>query len=170
MVARDRGRLCWTTTLVSKSSRFKRERFELWTGNFELLRSTRTLMAVKARAAVNLNQPVFKGEAADLLEQVFQLFLKLWEEHYTSPVFAGDEMIFTLGGNGYLLVFSHLGFDTLVEVKTPRGAVELRPNAEAGGVTMAKVEAPEGVPADQLLRDFIAGIQDYYARGPRLRV
>ena len=127
-------------------------------------------MAVQARAAVNLKRPEFKGDHADLLSQVFDLFLKLWAEHYTSPVFAGDEMIFTLGGNGYHMVFSHLGFDTLVEVKTPRGAVELRPQAEAGGVTIAKVEAPEGIPADKLLRDFMAGIQDYYALGPRLRV
>jgi hypothetical protein len=77
-------------------------------------------------------------------------------------------MVFTLGGNGYLLVFSNLGFETLVEVKTPRGVVELRPQAD--GVTMAKVEAPEGVPGEELLRDFLSGIQDYYERGPRLRV
>jgi hypothetical protein len=127
-------------------------------------------MAVKPRAAVNLNRPSFKGEQAGLLEQVFALFLKLWEQHYTSPVFAGDEMIFTLGGNGYLLVFSHLGFETLVEVKTPRGGLELRPDAEAGGVTIAKIEAPEGTSAEELLREFLTGIQDYYAHGPRLRV
>lgn len=126
-------------------------------------------MAVQARAAVNLNRPNFKGEHTELLGQVFDFFLKLWEEHYTSPVFAGDEMVFTLGGNGYLLIFSNLGFDTLVEVKTPRGGVELRPNP-AGGVTIAKVEAPEGVSGDDLLREFMTGIKDYYAGGPRLRV
>ena|SRR2546423_9612302 len=127
-------------------------------------------MAVQARAAVNLNRPSFKGEHAELLGQVFDLFLKLWEEHYTSPVFAGDEMIFTLGGNGYLLIFSNLGFDTLVEVKTPRGSVELRPSADAGGVTIAKIEVPEGVTASDLLRNFLTGIKDYYAGGPQLRV
>ena len=127
-------------------------------------------MAVQARAAVNLNRPSFKGEHTELLGQLFDFFLKLWEEHYTSPVFAGDEMIFTLGGNGYSLIFSNLGFDTLVEVKTPRGVVELRPHPEAGGVTIAKVEAPEGAAADDLLREFMAGIKDYYAGGPRLRV
>ena len=127
-------------------------------------------MSVQARAAVSLSRPSFKGGHAELLGEVFDLFLRLWEEHYTSPVFAGDEMIFTLGGNGYLLVFSHLGFEALVEVKTPHGGVELRPDAEAGGVKIAKVDAPEGEQADDLLRSFIAGIQDYYARGPRLRV
>ncbi len=127
-------------------------------------------MPVKPRAAVNLTKPTFTGDYADLLEQVYTLFLKLWEEHYTSPVFAGDEMIFTLGGNGYLLVFSHLGFDTLVEIQTPRGNLEVRPQAEAGGVTITKVDSPEGRTADELLRDFLEGIQDYYARGPRLRV
>jgi hypothetical protein len=126
-------------------------------------------MPVQARAAVNLNQPVFKGEHAELLTQVFQLFLRLWEEHYTSPVFAGDEMIFTLGGNGYLLVFSQAGFEGLVEIKTPRGVIESRPQ-EGGGAAVAKVEAPEGVAAEALLRDFLTGIQHYYARGPRLRV
>lgn len=127
-------------------------------------------MAVQARAAVNLTRPNFKGEHTELLNQVYELFLKLWEEHYVSPVFAGDEMVFTLGGNGYLLIFSNLGFETLVEVKTPRGGVELRPNAEAGGVTIAKVDAPEGMTAEVLLREFVAGIQNYYATGPRLRV
>jgi hypothetical protein len=127
-------------------------------------------MAVQARAAVNLRKPTFTGDQAALLAQLFELFLRLWEKHYTSPVFAGDEMIFTLGGNGHLLVFSHLGFETLVEVKTPRGALELRPQPTSGGVTIAKVEAPEGVAPGELLREFMAGIEDYYARGPRLRV
>jgi hypothetical protein len=130
----------------------------------------RTLMGVEARAAVNLQKPTFVGNHTDLLDELYVLFLKLWDEHYTSPVFAGDEMIFTLGGNGYLLVFSHLGFAALIEVRTPRGTLELRPNAELGGVAIAKVDSPEGVPADELLNEFLAGIQDYYARGPRLRV
>jgi hypothetical protein len=127
-------------------------------------------MGVEARTAVNLSKPAIRGDHADLLEELYVLFLKLWDEHYTSPVFAGDEMIFTLGGNGHLIVFSHLGFGALVEVRTPRGAVDLRPNAELGGVAVAKVDSPEGLPADELLREFLAGIQDYYARGPRLRV
>jgi hypothetical protein len=42
----------------------------------------------------------------------------------------------------------------------------LRPNAELGGVAIAKVDSPDGTPADQLLRSFIEGIQDYYAGGP----
>jgi len=41
---------------------------------------------------------------------------------------------------------------------------------EAGGVAMAKIDAPEGVTADDLLREFMTGIKDYYAGGPRLRV
>ena len=56
-------------------------------------------MAVEAKAAVNLTKPVFKGEHQELLEEFYSVFRKLWDEHYTSPVFAGDEMIFALGGN-----------------------------------------------------------------------
>ena len=56
---------------------------------------------VKARAAVNLEKPVFKGEYRAILDEVYELLIRLWDEHYTSPVFAGDEMIFALGGNGY---------------------------------------------------------------------
>jgi hypothetical protein len=125
-------------------------------------------MAVEARAAVNLSKPLFKGDHADLLEGVYSTLVGLWERHYTSPVFAGDEMIFALGGNGHLIVFSNLGFETLVEVRTPRGSIELRPSE--GAVSIAKVDSPEGVPANKLLREFLAGIDDYYARGPRLRV
>jgi hypothetical protein len=127
-------------------------------------------MAVEAKAAVNLTKPVFKGEHQELLEEFYAVFRRLWDEHYTSPVFAGDEMIFALGGNGYVAVVSNLGFEALVEVKTQRGAIDLRPNAELGGVAIAKVDSPDGTSADQLLRSFIDGIQDYYAGGPRLRV
>ena len=128
---------------------------------------------VKPRAAVNLDQPVFKGEHAAQLEEFSALLRRLWAEHYTSPIFAGEEMIFTLGGNGYEIVFSHQGYGALVEIRSPHGAIELRPVPEAtadGGVMIAKVDAPEGMPVDEMLRDFFAGIEDYYRRGPRLRV
>jgi hypothetical protein len=125
---------------------------------------------VKARAAVNLDKPVFKGEYTALLDEVFKLLVRLWDEHYTSPVFAGDEMIFALGGNGYSVVFSHLGFNTLVELRTPQGGIDLRPDASAGAVTIAKVDSPEGVPPQKLLRDLMKGLVDYYEGGPRLRV
>jgi hypothetical protein len=82
-------------------------------------------------------------------------------------------MIFTLGGNGYEIVFSHHGYGALIEIRSPHGGIELRPDTEAaaaGGVTIAKVDAPEGMLPDEMLRDFFAGIDDYYRRGPRLRV
>jgi hypothetical protein len=125
---------------------------------------------VKARAAVNLEKPVFKGEYRAILDEVYELLIRLWEEHNTSPVFAGDEMIFALGGNGYSVVFSHLGFQTLVELRTPQGGIDLRPEASSGGVTIAKVDSPEGVPPQKLLRDLMKGLVDYYREGPRLRV
>ena len=125
---------------------------------------------VKPRAAVNFDQPTFKGEHAAQLEEFSAILRRLWDEHYTSPIFAGEEMIFTLGGNGYEIVFSHQGYGALIEIRSPHGAIELRPDPAAGGVTIAKVDAPEGMPPDEMLRDFFAGIDDYYRRGPRLRV
>ena len=125
---------------------------------------------VKAEAAVNLDRPRFSGEHAELVGQLYDVFVRLWEEHYTSPVFAGDEMIFALGGNGYMLVFSHLGFKTLFEARTPVGSIELRPNAEDGSVSISKVDSPEGISADQLVRDLMSGLDDYYRNGPRLRL
>lgn len=127
-------------------------------------------MPIKAHAAINLNRPTFKGECKTLLEEFYTLLLQLWERHYTSPVFAGDEMIFTLGGNGYSVVFSHLGFDTLVEIKTPHGRIDLRPEAKSGDVMIAKIDSVEGLATNQMLRDFMRGIVDYYQGGPRLRV
>ncbi len=125
---------------------------------------------VKAHSAVNLERPLFKGEHVELLNEFYDLVVRLWGEHYTSPVFAGDEMIFALGGNGYAVVFSHLGFKTLVETSTPQGAIELRADPDSGAVTIARVTSPEGVPTDDLLRDLMKGIVDYYERGPQLRV
>jgi hypothetical protein len=125
---------------------------------------------VKPRAAVNFDQPIFKGEHAALLEEFSAILRRLWDEHYTSPIFAGEEMIFTLGGNGYEIVFSHQGYGALIEIRSPHGGIDLRPDTAAGGVTIAKVDAPEGMPADEMLRDFFAGIDTYYRRGPRLRV
>ena len=125
---------------------------------------------VKANAAVNLDRPTFTGEHVALLNDTYDLIVKLWASHYTSPVFAGDEMIFALGGNGYAIVLSHLGFKTLVELQTPHGNVDLRPDPESGAVSISRVDSPDGLPADELLRDLSRGLLDYYERGPQLRV
>lgn len=125
---------------------------------------------VKAHEAVNLERPAFKGEHVELLDQLYDLIVRLWKEHYTSPVFAGDEMIFALGGNGYTVVISHLGFKALVETQTPRGAIDLRPDPESGAVSIARVDSPDELQADELLRELMTGIVDYYQRGPQLRV
>lgn len=127
-------------------------------------------MAVRPEAAVDLREPSFTGEQAELLGEIFTLFRKLWDEHFTSPIFAGEEMIFTLGGNGYVIVFSQAGFGGLVEIRSPHGAIDLRPEAESGRVSISRIESFEEMPADKLLRDFISGISDYYRHGPRLRV
>lgn len=123
---------------------------------------------VKPRAAVRLEAPTFVGEHAALLAEFATLLIRLWDAHYTSPIFAGEEMIFTLGGNGYVTVFSHEGFAGLVEIRTPHGSIDLRPDGD--GVSIAKLESPEGMAADEILQDFLKGIQDYYREGPRLRV
>jgi hypothetical protein len=125
---------------------------------------------VKANAAVNLERPVFTGEHTALLNQIYDLIVKLWEEHYTSPIFAGDEMIFTLGGNGYTIILSHLGFRALVELQTPVGIVDLRPDSSSGEVSITKADSPDDLSADEILRQLSRGLIDYYERGPQLRV
>jgi hypothetical protein len=125
---------------------------------------------VKANAAVNLERPVFTGEHSDLLNQTYALIVELWASHYTSPIFAGDEMIFALGGNGYTVVLSHLGFNTLVELQTPLGNIDLRPDAETGAVSISRVDSPDDLSSDEILRELARGLIDYYERGPQLRV
>ena len=125
---------------------------------------------VKANSAVNLERPVFAGEHTELLSETYDLIVRLWNEHYTSPIFAGDEMIFALGGNGYTIVLSHLGFQTLVELQTPVGNVDLRPDPASGTVSIAKVDSPDELPANEILRELSRGLIDYYERGPQLRV
>lgn len=125
---------------------------------------------VKANAAVNLERPVFSGEHSALLNQTFDLIVRLWDEHYTSPIFAGDEMIFALGGNGYTIVLSHLGFKTLVELQTPVGSVDLRPDPTSGEVSISRADSPDDLSADEILRELSRGLIDYYERGPQLRV
>lgn len=125
---------------------------------------------VKSNAAVILERPTFTGDHIDLLNQTYDLISRLWAEHYTSPIFAGDEMIFALGGNGYTVVLSHLGFQTLVELQTPRGSVDLRPDPVSGEVSIARVESPDDLPANEILRELSRGLTDYYQRGPQLRV
>jgi hypothetical protein len=128
-------------------------------------------MALNPRTAVDLTRPVFKGPHATLLEHFYELLLALWEQHYTSPVFAGDEMIFALGGNGYEIVLSHLGFKTLVEIRSPHARIDLRPESDGSGVTIANFESPEGLNIEEVFRDFSIGIVDYYeGNGPRLRL
>lgn len=123
---------------------------------------------VKPRAAVRLLAPTFVGEHAATLAEFSTLLIRLWDAHYTSPIFAGEEMIFTLGGNGYFTVFSHEGFGGLVEIRSPHGSIDLRPDGD--GVSISKIDSHEEIAAEEILRDFIKGIQDYYREGPRLRV
>jgi len=129
-------------------------------------------MSLNPKTAVNMTRPHFAGEHSDLLDYFYELLTSLWERHYTSPVFAGDEMIFALGGNGYETVFSHLGFDALVEIKSPYASIDLRPSLEEYPpiVSISRFDSPEGMNVEAALRDFFKGIIDYYERGPRLRL
>ena len=128
-------------------------------------------MAINPRTAVNLSKPIFKGEHSALLDHFYQLLEVLWERHYTSPVFAGDEMIFALGGNGYEIVLSHLGFQALVEIRSPHARIDLRPESDGSGVSISNFESPEGLNTEEALREFLIGIVDYYdGAGPKLRL
>jgi len=129
-------------------------------------------MPLNPKTAVNLTKPEFASDHQVLLVYFYELLTSLWEEHYTSPIFAGDEMIFALGGNGYETVFSHMGFGGLVEIRSPHANIDLRPTPhdDKQVVGISRFESAGGMNPDEALRDFFKGIIDYYNEGPRLRL
>lgn len=129
-------------------------------------------MPLNPKTAVNLTKPQFAADHQVLLDYFYELLTSLWEQHYTSPIFAGDEMIFALGGNGYETVFSHLGFGALVEIRSPHATIDLRPTAQDDKtvVGISRFESADGMNTEAALRDFFKGIIDYYNEGPRLRL
>ena len=129
-------------------------------------------MPLNPKTAVNLTKPEFASDHQVLLVYFYELLTSLWEEHYTSPIFAGDEMIFALGGNGYETVFSHMGFGALVEIRSPHANIDLRPmpHDDKQVVGISRFESAGGMNPDEALRAFFKGIIDYYNEGPRLRL
>ena len=129
-------------------------------------------MPINPKTAVNLTKPQFAAEHRELLDYFYELLTSLWEQHYTSPIFAGDEMIFALGGNGYETVFSHQGFNGLIEIRSPYATIDLRPTPQddSAAVSISRFESTDGMNVDEALRDFSKGIIAYYKEGPRLRL
>ena len=129
-------------------------------------------MPLNPKTVVSFTKPEFALDHQVLLDYFYELLTSLWEQHYTSPIFAGDEMVFALGGNGYETVFSHQGFGGLIEIRSPYANIDLRPAAqdEKSVVAISRFESADGMTVDDALRDFFSGIIAYYKEGPRLRL
>lgn len=108
------------------------------------------------------------GPHAQLIQEFAGLIEKMWETHRTSFTQAGDEKIYAFGGFDHLVIMAEAKFEQSVEIQTPVGNLDLRPD-ESGSISIAKCQTKDGQPAepDRVLSAIIRGLTDYYARRPQ---
>jgi hypothetical protein len=97
--------------------------------------------------------PRFKGAYKDLLIELAATIETLWEEHGTSFVKAGDDKVFALGGEGFILVLDESKW-------APKGALSIKPGED--GQFQVSSAASDEKAIKQILREGIDGLKHYY--------
>lgn len=108
------------------------------------------------------------GPHAEQIRDFAGLIENLWQSHGTSFTQAGDEKIYSFGGFEHIVVVSEAKFEGLIEIQTPAGNLDLKPD-DQGAIAIAKCQTKDGQPADadRILATIITGLKNYYARRPR---
>jgi len=109
-----------------------------------------------------ITRPRFAGPDADKLDKFAQLMERLWNEHRTAFVQAGDERIYCFGGNDHIVIVAEELFGNLVEVQTPLGNVSMRPGED--GVVNAVLDEPDKAKASlgEIIERTIQVLERYY--------
>jgi hypothetical protein len=104
--------------------------------------------------------PRFKGAYKDLLTEMADFIDGLWQEHGTSFVKAGDDRVYALGGEGYVLVLDESKWEGLIELITPKGALSIKPGDDGQYQVNSTIADEKTI--KQILRDGIDGLKSYY--------
>ena len=112
---------------------------------------------------MSTDQPNFKGPFEGALTKLAATIDKIWSDHGTSFVKAGDDKVYALGGAGYIVVFDENRWGGLVEVLTPKVTISIRP---VPGQSTLSVTAPDvdETKVNQLLEETAEAIDDYYGK------
>ena len=102
----------------------------------------------------------FDGAYKDSLSELATLIDWLQTEHDKSYVKAGDNKVYAVGGDGFVVVLDESVWDGVIELITPNGALSIKSGDDGKiGVTSA-VEGEAAI--KQLLNEGIDGIRKYY--------
>ena len=85
---------------------------------------------------------------------------KVWAEHDTSFVKAGDDKVYALGGAGYVVVMDERKWEGLVEILTPDATITARPN-ESGTLEVSAPNLDESA-IRQHLKSTAEHLEEYY--------
>ncbi|PYP86252.1 MAG: hypothetical protein DMF61_14180 [Blastocatellia bacterium AA13] len=102
----------------------------------------------------------FEGVFKDALSALASTLDDLMADHGTSFVKAGDDRVYALGGDGYVVVLDERKWDGLVEVLTPDATISVRPTAE--GKHDASSPNLEARAVAEKLREANSRIRAYY--------
>jgi hypothetical protein len=79
--------------------------------------------------------PAFSGPYQEALTNLADVVEKVWADHDTSFVKAGDDKVYALGGAGYVVVMDERKWEGLVEILTPDATISTRPG-EGGTIAV----------------------------------
>jgi hypothetical protein len=104
----------------------------------------------------------FTGPYSTALTELAKTIDFITAEHGTSFVKAGDNKVYALGGNGYVVVLDENEWNGLIEVLTPKATIHIRP-AEGGGFSVA-AEKLEQSEINLLLTETSEKLRSYYEK------
>ena len=105
-------------------------------------------------------KPRFSGPFKGQLSELADLIESLSAQHGTSFVKAGDDKVYAMGGNGFLVVYDERLWDGLVEVFTPKGAITIKPD-ESGTPQVTAANLDEKA-IKSALSEGVEGLRSYY--------
>jgi hypothetical protein len=144
--------LSTTDTWFNRAGRVEGERFTD-AGRSPGTNKRKTMTSTPAKAR-------FSGPFKEQLSALAELLDSLTAEHGTSFVKAGDDKVYALGGNGFMLVFDERVWDGLVEVFTPKAALTIKADESGTSQVTAANLDEKGIKA--ALRESFDGLRSYY--------
>ena len=102
----------------------------------------------------------FKGPFKQALSELAATLDDISADHGTSFVKAGDDKVYAMGGDGYVVVLDERKWEGLVEVLTPDSTISVRPGADGSHEALAPNLEKKAV--TEKLRQATAAIRDYY--------
>ncbi|HEU4387584.1 MAG TPA: hypothetical protein VFV34_07290 [Blastocatellia bacterium] len=102
----------------------------------------------------------FSGPLKQQLSELADLIDSLSAKHGTSFVKAGDDRVYAMGGNGFLVVYDERLWDGLIELFTPKAAITIKP--DESGAPQATAANLDEKAIKSALQEGVDGLRSYY--------